>query len=89
MTCENVDVKPIFIMESPGTREIGMVQTQGTPQIQATHPTPQGSSSTTKKDTPQVGLIQCSLKVSFHPETGPEFPQNEKNPKIFGTSLSL
>ncbi len=33
-------------------------------------------------------ILQCSQKVSFHPETGPEFPQNEKNPKIFGTSLS-
>ncbi len=35
------------------------------------------------------GVIQCSQKVSFHPETGPEFPKNEKNPDIFGTSLSL
>ncbi len=33
--------------------------------------------------------IQCSQKVSFRPETGTEFPQDEKNPKIFGTSLSL
>ena len=28
-------------------------------------------------------------KVSFHPETGPEFPQNGKNPKLFGTNLFL
>ena len=28
--------------------------------------------------------LQCSQKVSFRPETGPEFPQNEKYPKLFG-----
>ncbi len=33
--------------------------------------------------------IQCSQKVSFRPETGPEFPQIKKNPKIFGTSLGI
>ena len=33
--------------------------------------------------------IQCSQKVSFCLETGPEFPQNGKNPKLFGTNLFL
>ncbi len=33
--------------------------------------------------------LQCPKKVSFRPETGPEFPQNDKNPKLFGTNLFL
>ncbi len=26
-------------------------------------------------------MLQCSQKESFRPETGPEFPQKDKNPK--------
>ena len=33
--------------------------------------------------------LQWAKKVSFRPETGPEFPQNGKNPKFFGTNLFL
>ena len=33
--------------------------------------------------------IQCSQKVSFRNETGPEFPEKDKNPKPFGTNLFL
>ena len=33
--------------------------------------------------------IQWAKKVSFCPEAGQEFPQNEKNPKLFGTSLGF
>ena len=34
-------------------------------------------------------ILQCPKKVSVHPETGPEFPQNHKNPKLCGTNLFL
>ena len=36
-----------------------------------------------------IGLvhIQWSQKVSFRPETGPEFPQNDQNPKHFGITI--
>ncbi len=34
-------------------------------------------------------LVQRAKKVSFLPETGPEFPQNDKNPKFLGTNLFL
>ena len=33
--------------------------------------------------------LQCSQKVSFRPEIGPEFPQNYKNPKLLETNLFL
>ncbi len=37
-----------------------------------------------------MGLhVQWSQKVSFRLETGQGFPQNDKNPKLFGTNLFL
>ncbi len=33
--------------------------------------------------------VQCSKKETFRPETGPEFPQNDKNQKYFETNLFL
>ncbi len=33
--------------------------------------------------------IQCSQKVSFCPETGPEFLKNDQNPKLFDTIVFL
>ena len=36
-----------------------------------------------------IGYVQWSQKVSFRPETGPEIPQNEKNPKHFGTNTMV
>ena len=34
--------------------------------------------------------LQCKKKKeTFRPETGPQFPKNDKNPKVFGTNLFL
>ena len=34
-------------------------------------------------------ILQWAKKVSLRLETGPEFPQNGKNPKLIGTNLFL
>ncbi len=35
----------------------------------------------------EFSIIQWSQKVRFRPETGPECPENDNRPKLFGTNL--